>query len=134
VLRRRKFFRGGPMADGGVKDVAWLRPDGQEMTEADWGQERNHTLGMLIAGRAADEQDERGRPIAGDTLLLVVNGGGRARSFTLPTLGAPGHWHELVNTMRGGARHVRSHAVTLGAHTLALLRYREGGLEPGGAA
>ena len=134
VLRRRKFFRGGPLVDGGVKDVAWLRPDGQEMTEADWGQERNHTLGMLIAGRAADEQDERGRPIAGDTLLLVVNGGGRARSFTLPTLGAPGHWHELVNTMRGGARHVRSHAVTLGAHTLALLRYREGGLEPGGAA
>jgi glycogen operon protein len=47
VLHRRTFFHGGPIAPGGVKDLAWLRADGGEMTAADWGNPRLHALGML---------------------------------------------------------------------------------------
>src|SRR6266702_794720 len=71
VLRRRSFFTGGPMS-GGVKDLTWVRPDGNEMTDADWGDPESRILGMLIHGRATDEVDERGRPIFGDTLLLLM--------------------------------------------------------------
>ncbi|GIW39663.1 MAG: glycogen operon protein GlgX homolog [Candidatus Binatia bacterium] len=125
VLRRRKFFRGRPVTPSGVKDVAWIRPDGNEMTEADWNDPNNHVLGMLIHGRAADETDERGRPIVGDTLLLLVNGGPRSRYFALPKLDVPGAWFEVVNTARPGSRAVKTEGVNLVAHSLALLRHHE---------
>ncbi len=124
VLRRRSFFTGGPMS-GGVKDLTWVRPDGNEMTDADWGDPESRILGMLIHGRATDEVDERGRPIFGDTLLLLMNGGSRSKAFTLPRIERAGLWDEVLNTARPGSHPLRRPAVTLQAHSVILLRYRE---------
>ena len=66
VLRRRTFFRHEPGAPGEVKDLTWLRADGQEMTPDDWNDPANHVLGMLIRGEATDELDERGRRLPGE--------------------------------------------------------------------
>jgi glycogen operon protein len=126
VLRRRSFFTGGRGPADGVKDLTWVRPDGQEMTDADWGDEGSHVLGMLVHGRATDEVDERGRPIYGDTLLLLLNGGNRSRFFALPSLAeGPGVWQELVNTARPemAPRAVRTPGVNVVAHSLLLVRF-----------
>jgi isoamylase len=127
VLRRRSFFTGRATSREGVKDLAWLRPDGQEMGDQDWGDSESHVLGMLIHGQATDEVDERGRPIFGDTLLLMVNGGHRSRLFTLPVMEGPGVWQEALSTARPetGPRVVRTLAVNLVAHSLILLRFGE---------
>lgn len=45
-LGKQAFFTGGEIE--GVKDVAWLRPDGSEMTEADWNQPDASVLGMFV--------------------------------------------------------------------------------------
>ena len=74
VLRRRSFFTGRPLAGERIKDIQWIRPDGEEMTDEDWADRSNHILGMIVPGQATDEVNERGRPIFGDTLLLLVNG------------------------------------------------------------
>jgi len=125
VLRRRGFFHGRPLAESGLKDVAWLHPEGREMSQDDWADPRAHVLGMLIHGQATDEKDDRGRPVVGKTLLLLMNGGARSCAFALPKLERPGSWHELVNTARPSAREVKTEAVTLTAHALILLRYEE---------
>jgi glycogen operon protein len=78
----------------GVKDLTWLRPDGQEMAEADWQDEKAHALGMLIDGQATDETDDRGEPIKGDTMLLLVNASEADVDFTLPD----GDWSRLIDT------------------------------------
>jgi glycogen operon protein len=122
VLRRRSFFRGRPVAEG-VKDVMWIRSDGAEMTDDDWSDARLHHLGMLIPGPGADEVDERGRPVFGDTLLLLVNGGARSRFFLMPALEEQGMWQEILNTARPGRRVVRKPGVPLVAHSLVLLRH-----------
>jgi isoamylase len=126
VLRRRTFLTGRPIGEGQAKDLSWLRPDGGEMTDEDWGDPENHVLGMLLHGRATDEVDERGRPIFGRTVLMLLNGGGRSRQFTLPRLEAEqGTWRMLINTAQPGQRVVRSEAVNLVAHSFVLLRYDE---------
>ncbi|MCA1832972.1 MAG: glycogen debranching protein GlgX [Actinomycetota bacterium] len=126
VLRRRAFFTGGPIPGaGGVKDVTWIRPDGTEMTDDDWNDAKNHILGMLIDSRATDEVDSRGRPLFGDTVLLLLNGGARSRYFTLPKAEGPGVWHEEINTGRAGARVVKGPGLNLVAHSLILLRFGE---------
>ena len=131
VLRRRSFLTGAVGSDG-LKDVAWIRPDGEEMTDADWGDASNHVLGMMISGRASDEVDDLGRPVFGETLLALLNGGGRSRRFFLPRPASPGFWQELMNTARPGARVPRAGSVSLVAHSVIVLRYVEGdgGAEP----
>ncbi len=123
VLRRRTFFRYEPAVPGGMKDLAWLRPDGAEMTADDWNDPATHVLGMLVRGEATDEVDERGRRLLGEAVLLLVNGGARSRPFALPSLDRPGAWTEIINTAHPQTRPVRQNRVNLVAHSLMLLRH-----------
>jgi isoamylase len=123
VLRRRAFFRHETNPDGSAKDLTWLRPDGMEMTRHEWNDGANHVLGMLIRGEATDEIDERGRRIAGQAILLLLNGGSRSKSFILPNLDRPGTWTEVLNTAHAVPRQVREEKLSLVAHSLMLLRY-----------
>jgi len=122
VFRRRTFFRQHPDGDT-APELLWLRPDGGAMTSGEWDSS-THVLGMLLRGDATDEIDDRGRPVVGETVLLLLNGGGRTVRFTLPALAERGVWAELVNTARPGSRPVRDDAVSLVAHSLMLLGHR----------
>ncbi|HEX8850766.1 MAG TPA: hypothetical protein VF761_14645, partial [Gemmatimonadaceae bacterium] len=122
VLRRRHFFNTGEKKDG-VKELIWLAPNGQEMTDAQWHDANNRALGMLIHGEATDEHDDRGRPIKGDTLLLLVNPGDGECRFTIPDLTGPGVWATLVDTARPHSKAVRDHTVVLAPYSLVLLRF-----------
>ena len=123
IFRRRHFFRGAPVKDGAPKDLMWIRPDGQEMTEQDWGNAQNKVLGALVNGDATDDTDERGRPIRDDTMLLVTNAGDGEVRFTLPRIGQDGRWAELVDTCAGHLRMIDAGWVCLAPHSLLLLRY-----------
>jgi glycogen operon protein len=126
VLRRRHFFRGQPIDDSGQKDVTWLRTDGQEMQQDDWTNPSTLTLGMLIHGDATDEVDERGRPVHGDTLLIVMNNSPTDVDFRLPRIEQRGLWAALVDTNRRAddmTQVVKSECIHLASHSLVLLRY-----------
>jgi glycogen operon protein len=107
----------------GAKDLSWRRADGSEMAGADWYDENLHALGMLINGEAADEIDSRGRPVRGDTLLLLINNREGTQPFTLPELVAPGEWTELVNTAADRGHALGTMGATLAPFSLVLLRY-----------
>jgi len=123
VLRRRSFFEGRPSAQDGMKDVTWLHPGGREMRADDWADPEASVLGMLLDGQASDETDERGRPLRGDSLLLVVNGNAVGRGFTLPDLKGAGRWNELVATARAAQASGTGPAVEVAPHALVLLAW-----------
>ncbi|MEO6599666.1 MAG: glycogen debranching protein GlgX [Polyangiaceae bacterium] len=133
VFRRHRFFGGGPVSDKGYKDVTWLRSDGTEMSIDDWGNGRNHLLGMLVPGDASDDVDERGRPNRGQTLLLLLNASNRARQFTMPPVPLPnppnapntpnGHWQEVINTAQQTHRVPKGGGINVAPHSLVLLCY-----------
>jgi glycogen operon protein len=125
TLRRRHFFRGQAIDDSGNKDLTWIAPGGGEMTAADWRDAAAHAIGMLIAGDATDEMDARGRPVRGDTLLMLLNGGSHQVHFRLPRRGEPGLWLPLIDTAVA-SQQLSDHAaaeVTLAPHSLMLLRF-----------
>jgi isoamylase len=126
ILRRRDFFTGKSIGEQ-ARDVMWVRPDGEMMTEEDWQDSENRSIGMLLPGRAADEIDLRGRLVKSNSLLLLLNASTRSRSWTLPRLEWPGRWEELISTARPGepGRTVRTSAVNLTAHSSLLLRHNE---------
>jgi glycogen operon protein len=96
VLRRRKYFQGRSLR--GVKDLVWLAPDGREMTDEAWNADFVRSFGMLLPGTAIDELDERGAPITGDTLLILLNAHSDVVPFTMPSVNAAAQWQTLVDT------------------------------------
>jgi glycogen operon protein len=56
-----------------VKDLYWMKPDGTEMTDADWNAPYAHCLGMGLPGNQITELGERGERITGETFLLLLN-------------------------------------------------------------
>jgi len=117
VLRRRTFFTGQVVEHPGLKDLTWLRADGAELTEEDLQDAGAGSLGMLINGDATDETDDRGVPIKGDTMLLLINAGETDVGFTLPNHGG---WSTLIDTAR--APQPPGERYRLSACSLALLR------------
>ncbi len=123
VLRRRDFFTGGAVTSTGWRDVTWIRPDGEEMTDQEWADAANRTVGMLILGRATDEVDARGRAVHGDTLLVLMNAWTRSKLQNLPRFEWSGVWEQILNTAEPGARIVRKPTVNLTPHSLIVLRH-----------
>jgi glycogen operon protein len=80
---------------------------------------------MLIFGAATDETDDRGRPIDGDTLLLLLNSGEQPVEFKMPTIEGDGIWAELVDAAHRELRVIRTGAVEVSGFGLVLLRYGE---------
>ena len=73
-------------------------PDGREMNDEAWNADFVRTLGMLLSGTAIEEVNERGEPIIGDTLLVLLNGHTDKVPFTLPPLEADQQWQRVFDT------------------------------------
>jgi isoamylase len=71
---RRETFLKGAASRVGAKDVTWLDVGGTEMKQGEWQNENLRTLGIWFGKR----NDLDGR------LLLLVNAGDSAITFTLP--------------------------------------------------
>ena len=87
-----------PVGDGGRKDVAWLKPDGHEMTPEEWGKEFARALGMWLNGRELPETDARGKPMHDASFLVLFNAHHDLIDFKLPDPGAGGSWQVEVDT------------------------------------
>ncbi len=92
AFRRRDFFQGRPLHGVGVKDLVWLRPDGQEMSDEEWEHEHARCLGVHFSGAAVHEVDRKGRTLVDDDFLLLFNAHHDAVAFVVPSLG-DGAWH-----------------------------------------
>ena len=95
------------------------------MTDADWHDGNNRALGMLIYGEGTDETDDRGRPIKGDTLLLVLNAGDDPVTFRMPTMNGNEVWAEMIDTATRDLNVIRTGSVDVAPFSLVLLRNGE---------
>ncbi len=133
VFRRRHFFQGRPLHGSESKDIIWLKPDGSEMTTAEWNQDFARSLGVYLAGDAIAETDARGNPVRDDNFVLLFNAHHDPVPFRLPALGRAS-WVAIVDTARdegglaGDGTFAAASIYPLQGRSLVLLR------EPGGTA
>ena len=126
VLRRKKFYQGRQIRGSDVRDLTWLRPDGEQMTDQEWSAGWNRALGVMLAGDALGEVDEAGSLVMDDTLLLLMNAHTGSITFRLPAH-ENGQWEVLVDTHRvdgveTGEVHGAGSEVSLPDRSLLLLR------------
>jgi glycogen operon protein len=85
---RRETFLKGAASRVGVKDVVWLNRGGVEMRQAEWHDGNLRTLGIWFGKR----NDLQGR------LLLLLNAGDSAQTFSLPAAPAGAPWIRQFDT------------------------------------
>jgi glycogen operon protein len=133
VLRRRRFFHGRPIRGDAIKDLYWVRPDGREMTDADWTSGRARSIGVGLVGNRLEEVDEQGQPVQGDTLVLLLNAADAPVTYHAPKGGERTVWECLVDTSRPEERSALiegTTSYTLAPHSLALMRVVSGAPVP----
>ncbi len=127
VLRRRDFFQGRPIHGSGIEDLAWFRPDGEEMTEQEWETSFSKSLIVRLNGEALDDVDEEGKRVCGDSLMLLLNAHYEPLPFTLPVATPGAVWEVAFDTahpeLATGACTVREGGtLALEARSLVVLR------------
>jgi isoamylase len=100
VFQRRKFFQGRPIRGTAIKDLSWFGPDGQEMSDEAWGAGYVKCLGVRLAGDEIVDKNDRGEPLVGDTILLLLNAHHEAIPFALPAARPEHHWLLLLDTSK----------------------------------
>jgi len=98
LLRRQKFYQGHLIPGSNIKDITWLRTDGEEMGEDEWQTSFIRALGVRLAGDTLNAYDERGEPWARDAVLLLMNAHHEDIPFALPEGIGSGRWDVLVDT------------------------------------
>lgn len=94
ILSRRHFF--------GNEQMAYLRPDGIEMTDGDFHNSQTRCFGLFIDGMRVSEQTEDGQDIGDEQLLWVLNAYWEDLPFMAPKIGRKQSlWEVLVDTSTG---------------------------------
>jgi glycogen operon protein len=103
VFQRRKFFLGRSIRGTEVKDISWFDPSGKEMSDEAWSSGFVKCLGVRLAGDLIGDIDQRGQPIVGQTLLLLLNAHHEAIPFALPQTRSEHRWERMLDTAEPGA-------------------------------
>ncbi|HKE93501.1 MAG TPA: glycogen debranching protein GlgX, partial [Povalibacter sp.] len=120
-LRRDTFLKGARQVDREHKDVSWRHPLGQELSAADWHEDKARAIGVLI-GQAFT--DPHGTP--NGHLLFLCNASDQPIDFRLPAPITNAVWQIVFDTARWrandlGNRIAAGENCVVAAHSCTLL-------------
>jgi glycogen operon protein len=138
VFQRRKFFQGRSIFGANIADISWFEPSGKPMGDEAWSAGFNQCFGCLLAGDLIGDVDERGQPIVGADILILMNAYHEAIPFKLPARVRGQRWRRIIDTAALDAPKERvpaSKRYHLKGRSIVVLRSRAGGrkAQPDGA-
>ncbi|HZM36544.1 MAG TPA: glycogen debranching protein GlgX [Burkholderiales bacterium] len=86
------------------RNIEWLSPRGEPMSEAEWNLPHARVLGALLSGRKLPERGAKGDPVVDDDLLLLLNAHHDPVGFALPG-GEGAAWSVLLDTSLAPVQH-----------------------------
>jgi len=127
IFRRRGWFTGDPAKGVRLKDLEWFRPDGAEMTSADWGVGYAKTLGAFLNGDAITERNRTGARISDNSFFLMFNSYREPMEFKLPPKKWGRQWTIVLDTADATAaqsvkKYLFEQRVHVAGHAMVVLR------------
>ncbi|HTU45467.1 MAG TPA: glycogen debranching protein GlgX [Bryobacteraceae bacterium] len=117
-FHRRKFFQDRQISPSSaakhqvdgfeVRDIAWYRPDGGEMTEDEWKAGWVRCLALRLSGRTLQDVDRYGEPIYDDSFLFCLNPHHEHIQFYIPACTSGCSWELLLDTRDPGSTEPQS--------------------------
>ena len=102
AFRQRYFFDGHPLHEGGPKDLAWIGPNGHELSESAWHDGSARTLGMFLAGELHGTDDD-GNALRDHSFLVLLHSSEEPGMFILPSQPYGRAWVRFIDTTTGQA-------------------------------
>jgi glycogen operon protein len=99
-LHRRRFFQDRTIRGAESKDVMWLRPDGEEMTDEEWTSGWVRTLGMRLCGSHLGMVDEYGEKRIDRPILILLNAHHETIAFARSRVDVECVWELAFDTAR----------------------------------
>ncbi|HKA41029.1 MAG TPA: glycogen debranching protein GlgX [Burkholderiales bacterium] len=126
ILRHRRFLTGRHNEMLDVKDLTWVSPAGEEMTQEQWADANTRCFGMVLDGRAqATGILKRGEET---TLLVIFNSWQGVVKFMLPHSNGGSGWILLADTNLSDSRDEPSfevgHVYEITARSLVLFKLK----------
>jgi isoamylase len=99
VFHRDRFSHGETGPGTEIRDMVWIRPDGGEMSEADWDDPEARALGVRLSGAAGlRHRTEHGEEEPDDAFLVLMNASPDEASFRIPEDSGGRGWKVVVDT------------------------------------
>jgi isoamylase len=98
AFRRKRWFRGAPVEDVGVEDIAWFLPEGNQMSEENWDTGFARSLGVYLNGLSLRATSPKGEKILDDSFYLIFNAHHEELPFKLPAENYGNEWKVVLNT------------------------------------
>jgi isoamylase len=111
AFRRRRWFQGRRIR--GIDDLAWFRPDGEEMNDEDWETGFARSVGVFFNGAAIASTNTYGERIVDDNFLLLFNAGADALEWGLPPKRWGARWaidFDTADPRRGATKYAIARA------------------------
>jgi glycogen operon protein len=105
VFKRRRWFKGRPLRGKDVADIAWFRPDGEQMSDEDWQAGYAKSLAVFLNGNALRDLDANGDLLRDDSFLLLFNAHHEPLPFTMPASSFGDKWRVVVATSSESGEH-----------------------------
>jgi glycogen operon protein len=103
VFKRRRWFQGVPIRGNEGRDIAWIRPDGQQMTDQDWTDGSARSLAVFLNGQGIPSLDERGERVVDDSFYILFNAHHDRVDFTTPAEEWGRGWIKVLDTFDAAA-------------------------------
>jgi glycogen operon protein len=127
VFSRRRFLQADAINADGLKEIVWLTPEGNEMTETEWNQHFVRCIGIYLAGAAIERRDRHGKPVTDNNFMVLFNAHHEEIPFELPQFISEKSWWTVFDTAAEGdpfeqRRYQAGSLYPLQGRSLALLR------------
>ncbi len=99
VFHRRNWFQDRTIYGSQVRGLSWYHPDGNQLREDQWreNQQMKGIMGFLN-GNELSAPDPRGKPVCGDSFLLLFNRHDEETRFKLPRVLQQWRWEAVIDT------------------------------------
>ena len=98
AFSRKRWFKGRPINEIGLEDIAWFLPEGNQMTEEIWRNDFAKSLAVYLNGRALRTQGPRGEIILDDSFYIIFNAHYEPLLYKIPVKKLGGKWQKVIDT------------------------------------
>jgi glycogen operon protein len=98
VFSRRRWFQGLRIKGKDLEDIAWFKPDGEEMKEENWRHDFAKSLAVYLNGRALHITGPKGEQLVDDSFYIIFNAHHGDMEFTLPPVKYGKQWTRILDT------------------------------------
>lgn len=95
---RKHWFQGRAIQGAGMEDIAWFKPDGQEMEDNNWKEDYAKSVGIFLNGLELRCLNEQGEKMEDDNFYIICNAHQEALDFVLPPEKFGNPWKKILDT------------------------------------